>query len=441
MDKRRAASVPISFLVDIAVALTGRYGQWESSTAPLVERLQAVDLAIGRLRSEAKRKKRPAFIKLCDDLDVAVAHAAAGRTVVDGRLFGLTWGILASEGNVKLPFVAYSELPGATCPGAGVCAGPANWFALTDEQRAEKRANVPGGLGWCYSFRGWRQMEVFRRQFLNTLSALVLGNAWPMMVMQLAATLPTTRRARQEGRTVFFRLFVDGDFIDAAAIHSWMIAIDAHPDIEVYGYSKSWHHFLHLDAQKIGWPANYRLNLSSGARWPVNGEYADAIRRLPIVRGSFVATTWADYVARLANRTVKEGTSVRTQRFAEKLLAAYRDKFDVADIVTKTGAKIGMRQPSMKPEDVRERAAIFEQWKTMLQSDIGLRSRAMADLRKDGVSEPSAPIIVKKMVALALDAGGVCPGVCGNCDDGNGVHRCASKSPVYQDRTIHIGLH
>ena len=51
-----------------------------------------------------------------------------------------------TEGNAKLPFLSWSSLPGeGVCPGAGEC------------------------LQFCYSFRSWRNVAPFMRQFQNSV--------------------------------------------------------------------------------------------------------------------------------------------------------------------------------------------------------------------------------------------------------------------------------
>ena len=72
--------------------------------------------------------------------------------------FGLEWGVLAGDGNAKLPYVSYSELPMSTCPGAGTCG-----VYGKDKQTG-------GPSGYCYSFKAWRYPSSFARQFLNTLA-------------------------------------------------------------------------------------------------------------------------------------------------------------------------------------------------------------------------------------------------------------------------------
>src|SRR5262249_34044417 len=152
----------------------------------------------------------------------------------------------------KLPFVAYSELPMATCPGAGACGVRLDYFDPVAKP-TQQTVRGPGGAavrrtarrhrGWCYSFKAFRYPGAFARQFLNTLAnyadrefasarapggtglhpddyagrvraALAGARAadarlWPQYVKGEALRL--TRRARAGGADVFLRLFVDGD--------------------------------------------------------------------------------------------------------------------------------------------------------------------------------------------------------------------------------------
>lgn len=61
------------------------------------------------------------------------------------------------------------------------------------------------------------------------------------------------------------------------------------PDLQTYGYSKSWNLFLMFDrmwASKIGWPKNYLLNLSNGSKYE---HLRQKMERLQVVRGNFTA--------------------------------------------------------------------------------------------------------------------------------------------------------
>jgi len=274
-----------------------------------------------------------------------------------GRLlpFGIRWGVLAGDGNSKLPFLAYSELPMATCPGAGECG-------------VYKKDASTGTIasGWCYSFKAWRYPAAFGRQFLNTLAASCsrmfdverqlgdgaagvnywmdvdggfknLDRSWQqyvkMLVLRKSASLIRShlRKGRVSlrdkknpaagGRVVFFRLFVDGDMGDADTVACWMNATRQMADlserdasmgknyasgelgaIQVYGYSKAWGEFVYAD-QRLGrdfWPDNYVLNLSNASTYA--GSPAEKlILQLPITRGYFNAI---DFRSQL--RTIKQ---------------------------------------------------------------------------------------------------------------------------------------
>jgi hypothetical protein len=156
------------------------------------------------------------------------------------------------EGNKKLPFYAFSALPGLTCPGAGEC------------------------LRYCYSFKAWRYPAAFYRQLGNTLLLRSEGGR---------AHIAAAWRKLPNGLTI--RLYVDGDVADGPTLRFWFGLLGDRPDLRCYGYSKSWAVFLGYAASGDAWPTNYRLNLSSGSI------YGQAIRQrmadLPITRGEFVA--------------------------------------------------------------------------------------------------------------------------------------------------------
>ena len=169
-------------------------------------------------------------------------------TLIDGRP---RFSIFAADGNSKLPFVAFSSLPGrGFCPGAGDC------------------------LQFCYSFRAWRYPAAFCRQAQNAaLLHTAGGRAAILAALDAFGTDPRD-----------FRLYVDGDFSDAADVAFWMAAIRQRPHLRTYGYSKSWAELLSFAGE---WPTNYKLNLSSGSRHPKSVE--NDVAALPIVRGRFVA--------------------------------------------------------------------------------------------------------------------------------------------------------
>ena len=164
---------------------------------------------------------------------------------------------IIAKGNGKLPFWAFSSLPGrGFCPGAGAC------------------------LEFCYSFRAWRYPAAFCRQAQN---AWLLQSAAGRRAILAALDKAT---ARQHG-VADFRLYVDGDFRDLQDVEFWMEALRDRPGLSAYGYSKSWSELLAFHNQGGEWPDNYRLNLSSGS---VHGAAVkDRIAALPITRGEFVA--------------------------------------------------------------------------------------------------------------------------------------------------------
>ena len=158
--------------------------------------------------------------------------------------------IFQPSGNSKLPFVAFSTLPVVTCPGAGECAK------------------------WCYSFNCWRNANPFFRQVQNTL---LLANR-DDRVGEAFEAIP-------EGRDV--RLYVDGDFDSAETVAYWFRLIHGRPDLQVYGYSKSW---AEISTQST-FPSNYTLNLSSGSIWENDAEMLAKMEALPITRGFFLAVS------------------------------------------------------------------------------------------------------------------------------------------------------
>lgn len=169
--------------------------------------------------------------------------------------------IFADEGNQKLPFVAFSTLPIVTCPGAGACAG------ITKRGGAPNLRNA-----FCYSLRAWRYPAAFLRQCMNTLLLRFNRRA----IIDAFAALP---------QGITFRLYVDGDFDSESTALFWFNLLRQRPDVECYGYSKSWQ-ILESLAERV--PANYILNLSSGGI-DDSPEYRQRMRGLPITRGDFIA--------------------------------------------------------------------------------------------------------------------------------------------------------
>ena len=161
-----------------------------------------------------------------------------------------------AEGNSKLPFYAFSTLPGVTCPGAGEC------------------------IAFCYSYRAWRYPSAFFRQ---------CQNAYLMRFNRKAIFDTLFNIALQNPKGFDFRLYVDGDFSSQSDVAFWMSALNALPQAKAYGYSKSFALLLsYVNGGGIV-PDNYRLNISSGHN--ADDATVNAIRKHSFVRGDFVAVS------------------------------------------------------------------------------------------------------------------------------------------------------
>ena len=184
---------------------------------------------------------------------------------------------IIAKGNGKLPFYAFSILPGFTCPGAGDCLVIKLAAAVSVGHKAAKTKD-----GWCYSFKAWRYPAAFFRQLQNTI--LLDTTAGRQQVMAAFQELPYGSD---------YRHLVDGDFRDAGHMSFAFRMLMSRPDINAYGYSKSWPLFLDWAAAGKPIPSNYVLNLSGGSKY--GEEMADAMRQLlnvdglPVVRDSFLA--------------------------------------------------------------------------------------------------------------------------------------------------------
>lgn len=168
--------------------------------------------------------------------------------------------VFAEKGNSKLPFVAFSSLPGVTCPGAGDC------------------------LQFCYSFRAWRQPAAFMRQAQN---AYILRFNPQSIVSALDCLM-----LKKKFRNGFdLRLYVDGDFSSVSDFALWQGILKERPTIRAYGYSKSFAEILAYADSGASFASNYVLNVSSGHNH--SEETVARINALPITRGSFVAVSVA----------------------------------------------------------------------------------------------------------------------------------------------------
>lgn len=191
------------------------------------------------------------------------------------------YSIFALGGNSKLPFVAFSTLPGVTCPGAGAC------------------------LDFCYSFRAWRYPAAFMRQAQN---AYLMKWHNDVIIHNFASLA----QSRPEGFD--FRLYVDGDFSNGADVALWMETLKAFPHVRAYGYSKSFAALLGYEAFNT-WPSNYMLNISSGHN--ASEAMIKYVKELPIVRGEFIAVSIGkkvkstDHGTPETNRALREAFKVK----------------------------------------------------------------------------------------------------------------------------------
>ena len=169
------------------------------------------------------------------------------------------WNIFKLDGNSKLnksqqtgEFIVFSSLPLFTCPGAGDC------------------------LNWCYSFKSWRYPDAFFRQLQNTI--LLMTSHGRKTIRRVFYGLPYGRE---------FRLYVDGDFDSEETLGFWFNLLASRPDLNCYGYSKSWKLLIDWDNSGRPFPANYALNASSGSKY--NQLMLERIKLLSCYRGTFDA--------------------------------------------------------------------------------------------------------------------------------------------------------
>jgi hypothetical protein len=195
-----------------------------------------IDTAKLLMENVGKEVKRRGWKEVLGDLALGLEEGRAP--------FGIF-----QEGNSKLPYWNFGTLPIFTCPGMGDCGN------------------------WCYSFRAWKYPASLAKQLQNTL--LLKFN--PHLIRDAFLKLP---------QGVVLRLYTDGDFGSEQDVRFWMDLLKTRPDINAYGYSKSWDE-LYSWGSKNTWPSNYMLNLSSGGK--ERKVTREQMASLPITRGQFVA--------------------------------------------------------------------------------------------------------------------------------------------------------
>ena len=218
------------------------------------------------------------------------------------------------KGNVKLPFAVYAEFPVVTCPGAGGYSSRYVLPAGSMGHAVASRADETGCVQWCYSLKTAGKPSVFFSRCMTTLGATVN----PYKAAEIVLEKVSQSKAR------ILRLFVDGDIRSEEHLDAWMSAIRNHPEVSVYGYSKSWHLF---DNYGGVWPKNYRVNLSSGSRFEHDNALKERLLSLPVVRGRFVAVD--PWEQAWLYRSVKDGLP---RHDAETALAQWRKECGLLEI-------------------------------------------------------------------------------------------------------------
>jgi hypothetical protein len=185
--------------------------------------------------------------------------------------------VFALGGNSKLPFVSFSTIPGVTCPGAGDC------------------------ITFCYSYRAWRFPAAFARMIQNAY----LMRFAPDQIARAFAAIAAKRPGGFD-----CRLYVDGDFANGGDVAFWMGLLNATPNARAYGYSKSFHALLGFDVVGV-WPTNYQLNISGGHNAPQR--VVDAVKKLPITRGEFIAVSIGRKVKSTDHGTPSVNAAIRAK--------------------------------------------------------------------------------------------------------------------------------
>ena len=171
--------------------------------------------------------------------------------LVDELVVRPAFSIFNENGNVKLPFAAFSSMAIIDCAGYGECGK------------------------WCYSKTAWRYPNAWGRQVANSI--LLRTDAGRKLIAEAFHKL----------KSPILRLYVDGDFHSRDNLQFWMDLIKEREDVQVYGYSKSWVEFIALKLSGYTFPTNYMLNLSSGSRH--DNTLREIMLQLPITRGEFIA--------------------------------------------------------------------------------------------------------------------------------------------------------
>jgi hypothetical protein len=309
-----------------------------------------------------------------------------------------------AQGNSKLPYLAFSTLPGVTCPGAGECLVAAG-------RKHDPRRRLNGG--WCYSFKAWRYPDAFFRQLGNTI--LIRSEKGRAHIAKVFSLWAETRARIAGGETV--RLYVDGDMDSVETLKFWMDRCKAHPHVRAYGYSKSWHLFLRYDKLGYGWPSNYVMNLSEGSRFATIAGIREEMLKLPVVREDF-------------------GVVVMPEKVVQNIVRIGRGE---PNGVWAAISRLEERASRTADESEKSKLQlIVADWKAIaLKIKKGEKVSYVPDEFWSRNPEYTATVSAEAEKKYGKGNFFVCPGKCGNCL-GNGRHACGDlrlKKPIV------IGIH
>jgi hypothetical protein len=370
------------------------------------------------------------YEKLAEYVDCLVAGQApvrsaatkGERTKYKGRPIPLWDDVarcaLAEDGNVKLPFAAYSEMPVVTCPGAG---GVAAKFAqlggsALGAANASQGVDINGCASFCYSLKALRNPTVCYRLYTLTLGMSVDPT------LHVATVVDRMLKLNAKKGVKIMRLFVDGDFRSAAAIETWMEGVRAlgAKGITVYGYSKSWPEFLSVH-EKNGasyWPTNYVLNISSGSRYYRDPAMLAKMRALPIARGEYIAIDPMERLlwkamTKVRGEKVWAAYTKRVAAVANSSMSAGRKASAVEALRSRLGALITHANPDL--------AASYNDYVATVHDLESKGSRTLERVR-NAIGEPTmvpGPIVQASTYAFLTAVKGPgevpCPIACGSC--------------------------
>ncbi len=243
------------------------------STAPKFKKLKELNIAI-KSGDQQVISKTLYLLQIDDDFQ-GIAWQKSFAKLANLFATGNPEFTIFMKGNSKLPFYAFSSLPGVTCPGAGDC------------------------IDFCYSYRAWRYPSAFARQ---------CQNAWLMIFNRPVIAIAL---AKIKGN-FDLRLYVDGDFANIVDLDFWMTQCKLNPNIQAYGYSKSFALFLAYELTNT-WPINYMLNISSGHN--SSPQMVNYVKQLYITRGEFIAVNIG---FKPEHGSIKTNAAIRAQ-FDEKI--------------------------------------------------------------------------------------------------------------------------